>query len=402
MNSYENRSIAGYPFKVETTACKKLEEYLSSLETLFSSMPEGKEVILEIESRLAQMFSDGKPIVTEADVLNAISRLGTPSQIRENLVEESARPSDSFFGRVFTSLTSIRTRRLVASFFDKVKLFLEKLSGAVFVIAGFIFFFIGLVFLFGSDSWVFGAISEMKAHMMLELNYRNQFYVAALQRPIVQIILSVLYFMPIILMVWAGFLLVKHSLRSKSGKICLRYFFAWFIVSFASLMIFLSSRSARYMDLRVYEERDAGIPASPLKNPVKKTRVIVLPNYMYGTKEQRLDSVVMTASNTMLAITSTHLTPPGEWSRISSHSAIVAGGKLYPVRSAEGVKIGEYIYNRDSVARNVFGSIFLYFDPLPENTRTFSFLEGHFPWAWHFLNVRIPKQDREVAESSEP
>ncbi|MBO6249437.1 MAG: PspC domain-containing protein, partial [Bacteroidales bacterium] len=56
MKPVENVSIGGYVFSLETDACETANEYLSKLETFYSKIESGSEVMEGIEERMAELL----------------------------------------------------------------------------------------------------------------------------------------------------------------------------------------------------------------------------------------------------------------------------------------------------------------------------------------------------------
>jgi len=51
-------NLWGQVFNIDEDAFEKLQKYLSSLENKFSKTPEGKEIIGDVEARLAEIFKE--------------------------------------------------------------------------------------------------------------------------------------------------------------------------------------------------------------------------------------------------------------------------------------------------------------------------------------------------------
>ena len=81
-------NISGTVFNIEEDAYEVLQKYLMNLKNHFGNGEEGKEIITDIEARVAEIFtgnmSDEKKVVTLEWVNNVIETMGTP----ENFVEE--------------------------------------------------------------------------------------------------------------------------------------------------------------------------------------------------------------------------------------------------------------------------------------------------------------------------
>ena len=78
-------NLSGVVFNIDEDAYDTLKEYLAKLETKFEN-EEGKEVMNDIEARLAELFGEGlqrehKNVVTIEQVERAIEQLGTAEEI---------------------------------------------------------------------------------------------------------------------------------------------------------------------------------------------------------------------------------------------------------------------------------------------------------------------------------
>lgn len=99
-------NISGIVFNVDEDAFEQLSKYLKSIEGHFSRTEEGKEIISDIEARLAELFqeclTDGKEVINMADVERTTGILGEPEEFGD---EEDTRESkedythSSFSGR---------------------------------------------------------------------------------------------------------------------------------------------------------------------------------------------------------------------------------------------------------------------------------------------------------------
>jgi phage shock protein PspC (stress-responsive transcriptional regulator) len=76
--------LAGMLFHINHDAYEALKDYLASIEEQFSKN-EGKEIIQEVETRLAELFSDKineqKQVITINDVKEAIEIIGKPEDL---------------------------------------------------------------------------------------------------------------------------------------------------------------------------------------------------------------------------------------------------------------------------------------------------------------------------------
>lgn len=80
-------NISGIVFNVDEDAFEQLSKYLKSIERHFSHSEEGKEIISDIEARVAELFreclSETKEVINVADVSKVISILGEPEEIAD-------------------------------------------------------------------------------------------------------------------------------------------------------------------------------------------------------------------------------------------------------------------------------------------------------------------------------
>ena len=88
-----NINVAGFPFIIDDDAYTLLNNYLDTLEHAFAGNTDSREIINDIESRIAELLlditGDRQKIVTAADVENVIARIGKPEEmIEEDVVVE--------------------------------------------------------------------------------------------------------------------------------------------------------------------------------------------------------------------------------------------------------------------------------------------------------------------------
>jgi phage shock protein PspC (stress-responsive transcriptional regulator) len=83
-------NISGSIFYIEEDAYEVLQKYLVNLKNHFGSSEEGKEIVTDIEARIAEIFteklSDEKKVVTMEWVYEVVETMGSP----ENFVEEES------------------------------------------------------------------------------------------------------------------------------------------------------------------------------------------------------------------------------------------------------------------------------------------------------------------------
>jgi phage shock protein PspC (stress-responsive transcriptional regulator) len=94
MNKTINANIAGFVFYIVEDAFEMLQTYLSAIERNFSDAAERKEIMRDIESRIAELFqaqnSSSKEVITITDVEKVIATMGKPEDyISEDYESES-------------------------------------------------------------------------------------------------------------------------------------------------------------------------------------------------------------------------------------------------------------------------------------------------------------------------
>lgn len=81
MNTTKNISLGGYAFIIEEDAYERLKKYLTAVESRLGSEAETKEIMADVESRIAEIFREclnGREVVCSTDVETMISRMGEP------------------------------------------------------------------------------------------------------------------------------------------------------------------------------------------------------------------------------------------------------------------------------------------------------------------------------------
>ena len=85
-----NINVAGFPFIIDDDAYSLLNNYLETLEHAFAGNTDSREIINDIERRIAELLlditGDQQKIVTAADVENVIARIGKPEEMMEDEV----------------------------------------------------------------------------------------------------------------------------------------------------------------------------------------------------------------------------------------------------------------------------------------------------------------------------
>lgn len=91
-------NIGGIIFHIEEDGYEKLRNYLDSVNSYFSTFEDSKEIIDDIEGRIAEIFlsklDEGKQIITPEDVDDLISTMGTTRDF-EASIEAEEEPSSS-------------------------------------------------------------------------------------------------------------------------------------------------------------------------------------------------------------------------------------------------------------------------------------------------------------------
>jgi phage shock protein PspC (stress-responsive transcriptional regulator) len=84
-------NISGTIFHIEEDAYDVLQKYLVNLKNHFGAGEEGKEIIADIEARIAEIFrdkSDEKKVITLDMVNEVVAMMGTPEDFMEEVEEE--------------------------------------------------------------------------------------------------------------------------------------------------------------------------------------------------------------------------------------------------------------------------------------------------------------------------
>ncbi len=78
-------NLNGYAFHIEEDAYERLKQYLDKIENSFSDAEEAKEIIADIESRIAEIFRSSHPsadeVITLSNVEEVIKTMGEPDDI---------------------------------------------------------------------------------------------------------------------------------------------------------------------------------------------------------------------------------------------------------------------------------------------------------------------------------
>lgn len=79
-------SISGVAFSMETDAYRRLSDYLKTLEHAYRDSAEGREIVEDIEARIAELIlsrQSNEKVVSDALVTQIIEQIGTPETIGE-------------------------------------------------------------------------------------------------------------------------------------------------------------------------------------------------------------------------------------------------------------------------------------------------------------------------------
>ena len=97
MNKTISINLAGIVFHIEELGFEKLQQYIAALRRQFSKGSGGDEIIDDIESRIAELFSKKispyKTAILETDVDEIIRLLGKPEELSDSSAESSIPPS---------------------------------------------------------------------------------------------------------------------------------------------------------------------------------------------------------------------------------------------------------------------------------------------------------------------
>lgn len=100
MKKTYNVSIGGRVFHLEEDAGEKLQQYIRTLENHYFQEEGGKEIMNDIECRIAELFTEymqdpGKEVITLADIDKTIRVMGSPDDIIDEDPEEVKPPKTS-------------------------------------------------------------------------------------------------------------------------------------------------------------------------------------------------------------------------------------------------------------------------------------------------------------------
>ena len=100
MRKTVNMNLNGRVFYIDEDAYAKLRNYLDRLESYFKNQEEGKEIIKDIESRIAELFEEKLKsktgVVTLQMVEDVISQMGQPEDFAGEGYEETETTSETY------------------------------------------------------------------------------------------------------------------------------------------------------------------------------------------------------------------------------------------------------------------------------------------------------------------
>ena len=97
-------NIGGIIFHIEEDSYDRLNSYLSSINRYFETFDDSKEILDDIENRIAEIFlgklNDGKQVIVDEDIEELIQTMGTvadfEAQIEVDESDKAAEPQPSF------------------------------------------------------------------------------------------------------------------------------------------------------------------------------------------------------------------------------------------------------------------------------------------------------------------
>ncbi|HHD83166.1 MAG TPA: PspC domain-containing protein, partial [Bacteroidetes bacterium] len=93
-------NLGGIVFNIDDDAYRELQAYLTQIECCFSDREESKEIMNDIEARIAELFNeritDYKKVITSKDVNDIIDVMGGPEQFGETENESTHKQRERF------------------------------------------------------------------------------------------------------------------------------------------------------------------------------------------------------------------------------------------------------------------------------------------------------------------
>ena len=93
MNDIKNINLGGFPFAIDIDAAHALEDYLDAIESHFRHANGSKEIVNDIEARIAEIFKErpkSLEIISIRDVNEAIAVMGTPEDFGAEIEDEDS------------------------------------------------------------------------------------------------------------------------------------------------------------------------------------------------------------------------------------------------------------------------------------------------------------------------
>lgn len=89
--------MSGQAFCIDEDACLKLQEYIDTLENHYLKEEDGREIMADIENRIAELFTESlakqhKEVLSMPDVEAMVATMGSPSDIFDGEVESAVPP----------------------------------------------------------------------------------------------------------------------------------------------------------------------------------------------------------------------------------------------------------------------------------------------------------------------
>lgn len=101
MKLTENINLANRIFTIDQDAMEKLAAYLKSVEHYFKQKEEAKEIVSDIENRIAELFetmlNKKKEVISMEDVNKVIEIIGLPEVFMEDVQNEEKRENKANF-----------------------------------------------------------------------------------------------------------------------------------------------------------------------------------------------------------------------------------------------------------------------------------------------------------------
>ena len=106
-------NLNGFAFHIDEDAYEKLQQYLNKIESSFSDKDEAKEIVADIEARIAELFSGKKKsaeeVISLKEVEEVIATMGEPQDIADE--EEPGSQSENTSSSINTPIYSKRLYR---------------------------------------------------------------------------------------------------------------------------------------------------------------------------------------------------------------------------------------------------------------------------------------------------